>query len=109
MTYITRSIEQNILQTLKRGKSVLLLGPRQTGKTTMIKHAIRPDISYSFAKVSYRQRYEQHPELFESELTEQLKTYSHPPIVFIDEIQKIPRVMDIAQHLIDDKMAKFIL
>jgi predicted AAA+ superfamily ATPase len=109
MTYITRFIEKNILQTLERGKSVLLLGPRQTGKTTMIKHAFRPDISYSFAKASIRQRYEQNPALFESELIEQLKTYSRPPLVCIDEVQKIPRVMDIAQHLIDDKMAKFIL
>jgi len=109
MTYITRLIEKNITQTLNRGKSVLLLGPRQTGKTTMIKHAIRPDITYSFAQASIRQRYEQNPELFERELTFQLKSYPHPPIVCIDEVQKIPRIMDIAQHLHDDKMARFIL
>lgn len=109
MTYIKRLIEKNILQTLERGKNVLLLGPRQTGKTTMIKHAIRPDISYSFAQASIRQRYEQNPALFESELIEQLSTYSKPPLVCIDEVQKIPRVMDIAQHLIDDEKAQFIL
>src|SRR5579862_4608659 len=109
MAYITRLIEKNILQTLERGKSVLLLGPRQTGKTTLIKQAIQPDISYSFAQANIRQRYEQNPALLESELIEQLKTYSHPPLVCIDEVQKIPRVMDIAQHLIDDKMAQFIL
>lgn len=109
MTYLPRLIEKNILDTLERGKSVLLLGPRQTGKTTMIKHAIRPDISYSFAKAAIRQRYEQNPALFESELIEQLKTYTHPPLVCIDEVQKIPRVMDIAQHLIDDNLARFIL
>lgn len=109
MTYIPRLIEKNILQTLARGKSVLLLGPRQTGKTTMINHAIRPDISYSFAKAGIRQRYEQNPALFESELIEQLKAYSHIPLVCIDEVQKIPRIMDVAQHLIDDKRAQFIL
>jgi predicted AAA+ superfamily ATPase len=109
MIYLTRSIEKNIRQTLERGKSVLLLGPRQTGKTTMIKEAIRPDINYSFAKANIRQRYEQSPALFESELIEQFKAYPRPPLVCIDEVQKIPRVMDIAQHLIDDKMAQFIL
>ena len=109
MSYIPRLIEKNILQALERGKSVLLLGPRQTGKTTMIKHAIRPDISYTFAQASVRQRYEQNPALLESELIEQLKHYSSPPVVCIDEIQKIPRAMDIAQHLIDDKKARFIL
>ncbi len=75
----------------------------------MIKEAIRPDINYSFAKANIRQRYEQSPALFESELIEQFKAYPRPPLVCIDEVQKIPRVMDIAQHLIDDKMAQFIL
>lgn len=56
-----------------------------------------------------RQRYEQNPALLESELEEQIKSYSKAPIVFIDEVQKIPRVMDIAQHLIDNKLAQFIL
>src|SRR5579864_4670331 len=109
MTYIPRLIEKNILQALERGKSILLLGPRQTGKTTMIKHAIQPDISYSFAQAAIRQRYEQNPAILERELQEQLKKFNKPPVVCIDEVQKIPCVMDIAQHLIDDKKAQFIL
>jgi len=109
MKYIHRLIEGNIRQVLDRGKSILLLGPRQTGKTTLIQEQIKPDISYSFAKASTRQRYEQNPALLESELEEQIKIFSKAPIVFIDEVQKIPRVMDIAQHLIDSKSAQFIL
>lgn len=109
MTYIPRQITQLITQTLMRGKSVLLLGARQTGKTTLINQQIKPDISYSFARAATRQRYEQNPALLESELEEQVKQYSSRPVIFIDEVQKIPRVMDIAQHLIDDKLAQFIL
>lgn len=109
MTYIKREIAANLTQALKRQKSVLLLGARQTGKTTLINHQIKPDISHSFARVATRQRYEQNPALLESELEEQIKKYDKPPIIFIDEVQKIPRVMDIAQHLIDDKLAQFIL
>jgi uncharacterized protein len=109
MTYIHRLIEENIRETLARGKSILLLGPRQTGKTTVFTQQIRPDISYSFAKASMRQRYEQNPALLESELEEQIRSYAKPPIIFIDEVQKIPRVMDIAQYLIDTKAAQFIL
>jgi predicted AAA+ superfamily ATPase len=45
----------------------------------------------------------------ERELEEQIKSFSKPPIIFIDEVQKIPRMMDIAQHLIDSKSAQFIL
>ena len=109
MNYIPRLITANIKQALARGKSVLLLGPRQTGKTTLIKHEIHPDISYSFAKASTRQRYEKNPALLESELEEQIKSFAHKPIIYIDEIQKIPRVMDIVQHLIDNQLAQFIL
>jgi predicted AAA+ superfamily ATPase len=109
MTYISRAIESNITQALKRGKSILLLGPRQTGKTTMIKQALKPDIHYSFAKASTRQRYEHNPALLEAELIAQIKTYTHPPLICIDEVQKIPRVMDVAQFIIDEKMAQFIL
>lgn len=109
MTYVPRKIASHLVDTLNRGKSILLLGARQTGKTTLIQHQIKPDLSYSFASVIVRQRYEQNPALLESELEEQVKKYTKPPIIFIDEVQKIPRVMDIAQHLIDRKLAQFIL
>lgn len=109
MIYIPRLIEADITSALGRGKSVLLLGARQTGKTTLIKHQIKPDISYSFARAAVRQRYEQNPALLEKELEEQIKTYTQLPLICIDEVQKIPRMMDVAQHLIDDKLAQFIL
>src|SRR5687767_14481354 len=75
MTYIPRLIEKNIRETLKRGKSILLLGARQTGKTTLIEHMIQPDISYSFVRADIRQRYEKNPTLLESELEEQIKSF----------------------------------
>lgn len=109
MEYIHRFIESKIRESLDRGKGVLLLGPRQTGKTTLIEKQINPDISYTFAKSSIRQRYEQNPTLLEQELEERIQSYSQPPIVFIDEVQKIPAVMDIAQYLLDKKLAKMIL
>ena len=107
--FIPRLLEKNILKSLRRGKSILLLGPRQTGKTTLIEHQIKPDIQYTFARVATRQRYEQNPALLESELEEKIKQFSKPPLIFIDEVQKIPSVMDMAQHLIDSQKAQFIL
>jgi predicted AAA+ superfamily ATPase len=109
MVYIHRIIQKNIQQALQRGKSILLLGPRQTGKTSLIEQQIRPDISYSFARAAIRQRYEQNPALLEKELEMQVQTYQTPPLVFIDEIQKVPTVMDSIQYLIDKKVAQFIL
>ena len=112
-TYTPRLIEKPIRHTLERGKSILLLGPRQTGKTTLVREQLHPDIAYSFAIVATRQRYEKNPALLEAELIEQIKSFvdlhSKKPLIFIDEVQKIPRVMDIVQHLIDDSQAQFIL
>lgn len=109
MTYMPRIIATNLNNALQRGKSVLLLGPRQTGKTTLINQQICPDISYSFASAVTRQRYEHDPALLQNELEERVKGYTHPPKVFIDEVQKIPRVLDSVQYLIDQQMAQFIL
>ncbi len=106
---IPRKIGANVRDALARGKSVILIGPRQTGKSTLVKAFIKPDIQYSFAREAIRQRYERDPALLEAELEEQVKAYNRPPLIFIDEVQKVPRVMNVAQALIDDKKAQFIL
>ena len=108
-TFIPRIIEANIQAALKRGKSVLLLGARQTGKTTLIQTQINSDLNYTFAKASTRQRYEADPSLLEKELEMYCQENSELGLVFIDEVQKMPRVMDIVQNLIDTRMAQFIL
>lgn len=38
---ITRYIEENIKKDLFKGKAILVLGPRQVGKTTLVKHILR--------------------------------------------------------------------
>lgn len=109
MTYIRRKIADHILASLARGKSVFLLGARQTGKTTMINNEIIPDIVYSFVDPEIRIRYEKDPTLLTKELKLALQSWSKPPVIFIDEIQRVPNVTDIAQLLIDQKKAQFIL
>ena len=109
MRYINRKIAPHILALLERGKSVLLLGARQTGKTTMINREIVPDICYSFIDPEIRIRYEKDPTLLARELKLTLRASEKPPVIFIDEIQRIPNVTDIAQLLIDQKKAQFIL
>lgn len=111
MSYILRAIEPRVKNALNRGKSILLLGARQTGKTTFIERQIKPDISYSFANLETRLRYEKNPALLGRELEAQITSakMSHKPLVAIDEIQKIPLIMDSVQDLIDRKIAQFIL
>ena len=47
MSYLKRLIQPTVKRILERDKSVVLLGPRQTGKTTLIKQQIKTDLDYS--------------------------------------------------------------
>lgn len=109
MVYLKRKIERDLQHALSRDKSILLLGPRQTGKTTLINNVFQPDISYTFVRASTRQRYEQNPVLFEKELETYLADHQKQPLIFIDEVQKIPKIMDTVQYFIDENKAQFIL
>lgn len=106
--YVQRSLDPILHKALGRGKSILLLGPRQTGKTTLLSH-ISADLNISFAKTSLRQKYEREVGLFAQEI-EALprKTTPEIPLVVVDEVQKIPAVLDDAQDLIDRRIARFI-
>lgn len=107
MTFIPRKISKRISHVLERGKSILLLGPRQTGKTTLIKQ-LKADLFISLVKPRMRQAYERDPDRLTREV-EALKRGDKPPFVIIDEIEKIPKLMDAVQDLIDEGVAQFIL
>jgi predicted AAA+ superfamily ATPase len=111
MTYIARTIENPLKKTLKRGKSVLLLGARQTGKTTLLKHIGLSDLSYTLLDPELRLQFEKSPNLLRQEIAayKQLHALNHLPIVIIDEIQKVPALMDIIQLMIDETEGQFIL
>lgn len=77
-------------------KSILLLGPRQTGKTTLIK-SLKPDLTINLADeadyISYQGDYE---------LLKKTIAAKKPRTVFIDEIQRIPSLTNTIQALIDE-------
>lgn len=108
MTYILRHLQQKIEKTLKRGKSILLLGPRQTGKTTML-HKLSIDRYISLANLETRIGYEQDLGRLAREVEALAGKCPHKPIIAIDEIQKIPILTDAVQDLIDRDKAQFIL
>lgn len=109
MPIIKRELEPVIKLHLNRGKSILLLGPRQVGKTTLIQHAIKPDIQLSFANAEVRVQFEKDIAWGAKMLEAQITALKTKPIVFIDEVQKIPAIMDSIQDMIDRNMAQFIL
>jgi predicted AAA+ superfamily ATPase len=91
-----------IAQILKR-KGVLLLGPRRTGKSFLIKHQIKPNKIINLLKSETFRNYSSRPELLREIID------SKDKIVAIDEIQKLPILMDEIHNLIESTSVKFIL
>jgi uncharacterized protein len=87
---------------LKR-KGVLLLGPRRTGKSFFIKHQLKPDRIINLLESETFRRMSARPELLREIIKETDK------IVAIDEIQKLPGLMDEIHNLIESTDVKFIL
>ena len=86
-------------------KSILLLGPRQTGKTWLLRHSL-PDAPYynllhaeTFLRLSTRP----------GSLREELLALRPQGPVVIDEIQKLPILLDEIQAMIDELGLRFVL
>lgn len=108
MERISRQLKPDIEAVLDRGKSVLLLGPRQVGKTTLLDE-LDLDQRISLARPALRQKYEQNIDSFTQEVEALALSLNKIPLVAVDEVQKVPEFMDAAQDLIDRKIAQFIL
>jgi predicted AAA+ superfamily ATPase len=96
-------------QALERQKSVLLLGPRQTGKTTLVE-SLQPDLLLNFLRPEVRQRYERSPQLLGAEveaLAERAR--GRKPLVVLDEVQRVPELVNSVQDLVDRRLARFVL
>src|SRR3989338_7318047 len=109
MKYIHRLLEERRRHTFERGKSVLLLGARQTGKTTLINRFMH-DLLVSFVPPDIRQQYEKSPHLLKGEVEALPATEAgRRPLVILDEVQKVPGILDVVQDLIDRGKDNFIL
>lgn len=109
MHYIRRKLEDLLVRTVKRGKSVLLLGPRQTGKSTLLAR-IGTDLQLSLVRPDVRQTYERRPETLAAEVEAlERRPGGKIPLVAVDEVQKVPELLNVAQDLIDRNRARFIL
>ena len=95
-----------------RRKSVFLFGPRQVGKTTLVKHLLA-DVDYleiDLLKGDILLKYKTNPSLLRAEV-EFLTGNRDEVFVFIDEIQKCPELLNEVHYLIEKFKGKvsFIL
>lgn len=83
--------------------SFFLFGPRQTGKTTLIRTTLNagtPHFPVNLFDTETFIKYSRDPGLFGKEIEHWLKKHSKG-VVFIDEIQKIPLLLDQIHTLIE--------
>lgn len=97
------SIKRQLTETIaKSKKSILLLGPRQTGKSTLIR-SLNPDVEIDLADQQIYLDHLKDPGLIK-------KMVTRGQSIFIDEVQRIPSLLNTVQSLIDhDKSLKFYL
>jgi len=109
MKTISRIMESRVRHALDRQKSVLLLGPRQTGKTTLVEK-LKPDLLLNFLRPEVRQRYERAPHLLGAEVEALApRTRATRPVVVLDEVQRVPELVNVVQALVDRRLARFVL
>lgn len=98
----------NLNRILER-KSVFLFGPRQTGKSTWLKNAYPQALYINLLSKSVYDFYLQRPNALDSDIT-LFKRKKSSNLVIIDEIQKIPSLLDeVHKQIEDDKNLRFIL
>lgn len=88
-----RSIDDNLL----------VLGPRQVGKSTLLSR-LEPDVTINLADPAAFIRYAARPDTLASELH---GADASARTVFIDEVQKVPALLDQVQVLVDRNPSRF--
>lgn len=86
-------------------KSFFLWGPRQTGKTTLLKKIYPDALRIDLLKTDELMRYLKKPSL----LREEASALPPTKLIVIDEIQKVPMLLDEIHYLIEEQGRKFVL
>lgn len=93
---------------LPLNRSFFLFGARNTGKSTLIEKQFSKDHCYwlDLLNTDLTARFSQHPEELFDIVTGLPEKVTH---VVIDEIQKVPKLLDVVQRLLKKKTKYFIL
>ncbi len=93
------------LETRLPQKSFFLFGPRQVGKSTLLKKA-NVELTIDLLDPELQLSYTRNPNL----LSQQVAEFKRPSTIFIDEVQRVPKILDVIHALMEQRPTlKFIL
>ena len=105
MPYLNRALN---LKSLLAKKSFFLFGPRGTGKSSLIKHTLGDEaVVINLLRTEYQMRLISEPNRLHEIIKAEQRNKTQ--IVVIDEIQKIPALLDEVHRLIEDEGRRFLL
>lgn len=93
------NIEQNL------DEAIFLFGARQTGKSTLLREQLPDALLFDLLNNDVQKRLLRNPEL----LREMVQVKPEGTLVIIDEIQKVPALLDEVHWLMTNKGIRFIL
>jgi predicted AAA+ superfamily ATPase len=104
---LIRKIAQSIKNTKK---SILLLGPRQTGKSTLLR-SMEPDLIINLADEEVYLSFVSNPAELRLRISSLKSKSNNPLLIMIDEVQRIPSLLNTVQAIIDETSIppKFLL
>ena len=94
---------------LPKNKSFFLFGPRQVGKSTLLKSSFSPSecLNYDFLKSDLFERIKTDPKTFRHEILHRDKKRN---VIIVDEVQRIPELLNEIHYLIEkDKSLVFAI
>lgn len=104
MQYVERKLDIS----LPNRQSAFLWGPRKTGKSTYLRKSFPQSLIYDFLKTDLALEFAKRPSLLREQiLAKDAATLMHP--IILDEVQKVPKIMDEVHWLIENKGLSFIL
>ncbi len=89
-------------------QSAFLWGPRKTGKSTYIGQRFPDSLVYDFLKTDLMLDFNRRPALLREQLLAKSEAFLSHPIV-LDEVQRVPLLLDEVHWLIENRDLRFIL
>jgi predicted AAA+ superfamily ATPase len=104
MQYVERKLDIS----LPNRQSAFLWGPRKTGKSTYLRKSFPKSLIYDFLKTDLALEFAKRPSLLREQILAKDEAILMHPII-LDEVQKVPKIMDEVHWLIENKGLSFIL